>query len=222
MRPLRLCVFVKAPEPGKVKGRLAVRLGARQACAAYEELAEHCLAALSASAAPKELWVAGGVGHRKIQMWAQRFGFPLRPQPAGDLGARMLAAIESCRQADRAAMVVGSDLPELNAAYVAHACAALRSHDVVLGPAEDGGYGLIGMHEPMPELFADMPWGTPLVLSETRRRAARLGLRLAQAPLLWDVDDLADWRRFRALKRRLCGQPAFRAGGNLQDCRPTR
>lgn len=201
MRPLRLCVFVKAPEPGRVKGRLAVGLGAELACAAYEEVAEHCLAALSASAAPKELWVAGGVDHRKIQTWAARFGFPLRSQPAGDLGAKMLAAIESCHQADQAAMVVGSDLPELNAAYVADACAALGGHDVVLGPAEDGGYGLIGMHEPVAELFADMPWGTPLVLSETRRRAARLGLRVAQAPLLWDVDNLADWRRFQALQR---------------------
>jgi len=205
VQPLRLCVFVKAPEPGKVKGRLAARLGARQACAAYEEVAEHCLAALSASAVAKELWVAGGVDHRKIQAWAERFGFPLRPQPAGDLGAKMLAAIESCHQADQAAMVVGSDLPELNAAYVADACDALRSHDVVLGPAEDGGYGLVAMHEPVADLFTDMPWGTPQVLSETRRRAARLGLRVAQAPMLWDVDNLADWRRFQALRRCLHG-----------------
>ena len=200
MQSVRLCVFVKAPEPGRVKQRLSAHLGAQQACAAYEAMAEHCLAALSVSALPKELWVAGNLHHPKIQAWAERFGFPVRTQPAGDLGAKMLAAIESCCQAGQAGLVVGSDLPELDAAYAAQAAAALRRHDVVLGPAQDGGYGLIGMHAPLAGLFTDMPWGSGAVLGETRARVVRLGLRLKETPALWDVDDVAGWRRFAAFQ----------------------
>lgn len=199
----RLCVFVKAPVVGRVKSRLAADLGERSACAAYESLAEHALRNLSSTLLPKELWVAGGVAHPKINAWAKRFGFGVRAQPAGDLGVKMLAAIASCRRAGCAGLVVGADLPELDAAYIQEAAAALRCHEVVLGPTEDGGYGLIGLHEPVAELFADMPWGTAAVLAETRARIAKLRLRLAELPVLWDVDDVAGWRRFQALTGRL-------------------
>lgn len=202
-RPLepRLCVFVKAPAPGQVKGRLASALGADAACAAYEALAEHVLAALSASALPKDLWVAGDPEHPKIAAWAKRYGFGIRLQPSGDLGAKMLAAIESCCRSGRPGLVVGSDLPPLDAAYVRQAAAALQRHEVVLGPAEDGGYGLVGLRAPVPELFANLPWGTSEVAAETRARIARLNLKLAELPPLWDVDDMQGWRRFQALSQ---------------------
>ena len=199
----RLCVFVKAPVVGRVKSRLAADLGERPACAAYESVAERVLQALSSTPLPKELWVSGGIAHPKINAWAARFGFGVRAQPAGDLGAKMLAAVASCRRAGCAGLVVGADLPELDAAYVEEAAAALRRHEVVLGPTEDGGYGLIGLREPVAELFADMPWGTAAVLAETRARIAELKLRLAELPVLWDLDDLAGWRRFQALAGRL-------------------
>ena len=198
----RLCVFVNAPVVGRVKSRLAGDLGEWSACAAYESLAEHALHALSSTPLPKQLWVAGGVAHPKIGAWAKRFGFAVRAQPAGDLGAKMLAAIASCRLAGCAGLVVGADLPELDAAYVEAAAAALRRHEVVLGPTEDGGYGLIGLREPVAELFVGIPWGTAAVLAETRARIAKLKLRLAELPMLWDVDDMAGWRRFQALTGR--------------------
>ena len=130
---------------------------------------------------------------------AKRYGFGIRRQPCGDLGAKMLAAIEFCCRRGRPGLVVGSDLPPLDAAYVRQAAAALQRHEVVLGPAEDGGYGLVGLRAPAPELFAGLPWGTSGVAAETRVRIARLNLKLAELPPLWDVDDVQGWRRFQAL-----------------------
>lgn len=196
-----LCVFVKAPVPGQVKGRLASALGTDAACAAYEALAESVLSALSPSTLSKDLWVAGDPAHPKIAAWAERYGLGIRSQPEGDLGARMLAAMQACHGAGRPGLVVGSDLPPLDAAYVRQAAAALERHEVVLGPAEDGGYGLIGLQAPVPELFADLPWGTSEVAAETRVRIARLNLSLAELPPLWDVDDIHGWRRFQALSQ---------------------
>ena len=194
----RLCLFVKAPVPGQVKGRLASDLGAEQACAAYEALAEHVLPALAATSLPKDLWVAGDIDHPKIAAWARRYGFGVLPQAEGDLGAKMLAAVAACCHAGHSALVVGSDLPALDAAYVERGAAALQRHEVVLAPAEDGGYGLIGLRAPIPELFRDIPWGTADVLTETRARIAGLNLKVAELPTLWDVDDLSGWRRFQA------------------------
>ncbi len=197
---MRLCLFVKAPEPGRVKSRLAADLGAEEACEAYESLVGHSLRALSCSSLPKDLWVSGDVAHPKIRAWAKDFGYRVAAQPAGDLGAKMLAAIEACCCLGQSGLVVGSDLPELDAAYVDKAAQTMRRHDLVLGPAEDGGYGLIGMNRPVPELFEDMAWGLDEVFARTKERAIRLGLRLAELPLLWDVDDIQGWRRFQALK----------------------
>ena len=191
--------MVKAPVPGQVKARLARTLGADGACAAYEALAEHVLSGLSAACLPKDLWVAGSITHPKIAAWAERYGFGVLAQPEGDLGGRMLAAVDACRRIGQPALVVGSDLPPLDAAYVEQAVAALKRHEVVLGPAEDGGYGLIGLRAPVPELFANIPWGTSRVAADTRTRIARLNLKLAELPPLWDVDDIHGWRRFQAL-----------------------
>lgn len=197
----RLCLFVKAPVPGQVKGRLASDLGAERACAAYEALAEHVLLALAATSLPKDLWVAGDIAHPRIGAWARRYGFGILPQAEGDLGAKMLAAVAACCRAGHSALVVGSDLPALDAAYVERGAAALRRQEVVLGPAEDGGYGLIGLRAPISELFRDIPWGTAEVAAETRVRIARLNLKWAELPPLWDVDDIQGWRRFQALSQ---------------------
>ena len=86
----------------------------------------------------------------------------------------------------------------MSRAYLRGAIAALDDHDLVIGPAEDGGYALIGMDRPIPELFVDMTWSVASVRRETLGRAAELKLRVAQLDTLWDVDTVADWRRWRA------------------------
>jgi hypothetical protein len=88
----------------------------------------------------------------------------------------------------------------MSRAYLGRAAAALQDHDLVIGPSEDGGYTLIGMSRPIPELFVDMTWSVTTVLRETLRRAAQLDLRVSQLDTLWDVDTAADWRRWRALR----------------------
>ena len=89
-------------------------------------------------------------------------------------------------------LLIGTDAPGVDAAYLRAAAAALATHDAVFGPALDGGYTLVGLRQPTPALFAQMPWSTPQVMGETRKRLAHLGLRHAELPALSDIDEPAD------------------------------
>ena len=184
----RLAIFARAPVLGQVKTRLAAKIGEQNALAAYRELVTSTLTALGPGTgmfAP-EIWVAGE--SEDVDEWRARF--PVFVQPPGDLGTRMAAAFEAGVTA-----LVGCDIPPLTASYVDDALAALADADLVLGPTEDGGYCLIAMPAPHPEVFADIPWSTKDVLAATRRAAAHL--RVTVLAPLWDVDDatgLARWR----------------------------
>jgi glycosyltransferase A (GT-A) superfamily protein (DUF2064 family) len=98
-------------------------------------------------------------------------------------------------------VLIGTDCPPLDGDYLARALAAMADRDAVLGPAEDGGYVLLGLWRAAPELFADMPWGTDRVAALTRQRMAALGWRWAELPMLWDLDRPEDLARYRALSR---------------------
>ncbi|MGB7542815.1 MAG: TIGR04282 family arsenosugar biosynthesis glycosyltransferase, partial [Burkholderiales bacterium] len=114
----------------------------------------------------------------------------------GDLGERMQRALAAALARSERAILVGSDIPALSAQYLRDADRSLAGgDDVVLGPAEDGGYVLIGLRRCDPELFREIPWGGPTVLAETRWRIARLGLRSRELPALWDVDRPEDLER---------------------------
>ncbi len=127
---------------------------------------------------------------------AARHRVAREPQPAGDLGARMLFAIAHACATAPAVVVIGSDCPALTAADLREAAQQLhRGADVVLAPTEDGGYALIGMTRPHAALFADVPWGSAGVLAATRSRAAALGLRAAELRTVWDIDRPEDYGR---------------------------
>jgi rSAM/selenodomain-associated transferase 1 len=124
-------------------------------------------------------------------------------QPAaGALGARMAHAFGEAFGAGAGRVaVIGTDCPGLSAALLRQAFALLASHDLVVGPATDGGYYLLGMNELQSDLFENKQWSTASVLPDTLADAARLGLRVAQLPALADVDsaaDLASWRGLAA------------------------
>ena len=106
------------------------------------------------------------------------------------------AFTDAFAEGQRRIVVIGSDCPQVEMEDIRTAWSALETHDLVLGPATDGGYWLIGLNRPRPELFHDMAWSGPEVLRETLRRAEQAGLRFRLLRELEDVDDLESWNRF--------------------------
>jgi rSAM/selenodomain-associated transferase 1 len=192
--PVAVAILAKAPLPGLAKTRLAPALGTEGAAALQARLIERAVeTARAADIGPVTLWAAPDQDHPAFQTLAALFGVALARQPEGDLGDRMLAALEAARGP---AIVIGTDCPALEPTHLAAAAEALRADiDVVVVPVEDGGYALIGMREPQPRLFADMPWSTAAVMAETRRRLVRLSLSWREPARLWDVDRPADVER---------------------------
>ncbi len=201
-RGTRLLVFAKAPEPGRVKTRLIPALGAEGAADLQRRMLRHALGRARASAiGPVELCCAPDSRAAFFEECRREFGVELRSQGDGDLGERMRRAIDAALARAPRAIVVGSDVPALDARYLREADRALREGcECVLGPAEDGGYVLIGLARSRPGLFSGIRWGRPGVLSATRRRVAALGLRCCELPALWDVDRPGDLARLALLR----------------------
>jgi rSAM/selenodomain-associated transferase 1 len=190
-------VFAKAPVAGSVKTRLIPLLGEHGAAALYRSLVEHSLAAARESGLGKvELWCTPDTGDSFFEACRERFGVTLHRQCGGDLGAKMLDALEDGLERSRQVLLVGSDCPSLTAADLRGAARALREgRDAVFCPAEDGGYMLVGLSHAMPALFEAMTWGTDTVMEETRQRLHNLGWRWHELPERWDVDRPEDYQR---------------------------
>ena len=181
-----IAILAKAPIPGLAKTRLIPAIGAHAAAVLQERLTERTIeTAIATDLGLVTLWGTPDVRHASFRTLAARFPIALFPQPDGDLGARMLAAIAAV---NGPVLLLGTDCPALTPAVLRAAAEALRDTDAVAIPASDGGYALIGLHQPVPELFNDMAWGTAGVMEETRRRAETLGLRVVALETLWDVD----------------------------------
>jgi len=207
-----LIVFLKEPRPGAVKTRLAAVVGPEAAAELYRALAELVLEATTPGPGEYErlVFFDPPVARRALRAWLP--GVSLRAQSGGDLGERMADAFARgfARGAARVA-IVGSDAPALTRETATRALAALDAADVVLGPAEDGGYYLIALREPHPELVRGVDWSTPAVLRQTLERAAAARLSVRQLEPLRDVDTLADLRgEWPALDARLRSRPGLR------------
>jgi uncharacterized protein len=162
-----------------------------------ERLLERAVdAALAAELGPVELCCAPDASHRAFQRWIGAPRMSLSVQGEGDLGARMGRAIDRAFEDDATApprvLLVGTDAPALDAAMLREAAAALEAFDAVFVPAHDGGYALLGLARPAPGLFAEMQWSTSRVMSQSRLRMARDGLRHTELAPLHDVDEPAD------------------------------
>ncbi len=194
--PARIAVFAKAPVVGEVKTRLVPLLGAEGAAALHAGLVRHAIAtAIAAGAGEVELWCAPTEEHPFFADCARESGVRLRRQEGADLGARMRHAFEASLAAGRALVVVGADCPSLGAADLREAVAALATHDVVVSPAEDGGYVLLGLARAVPALFAGIDWGTASVMGRTRALLAASGLAWKELATRWDVDRPEDYAR---------------------------
>jgi rSAM/selenodomain-associated transferase 2/rSAM/selenodomain-associated transferase 1 len=210
---LRLLVFVRAPVPGSVKTRLAAAIGPERAAALYRRMALRCIdTACSAAPGAVELWCAPDASHEFFQGLAADRGLALRVQSPGDIGERMSHALEDALRRADTALLMGSDVPSITAAQLREAAGLLRpGGDAVVCPAEDGGYGLIGLRRHDARVFAGIDWSTPAVMRQTRERFDSLGWRLAEQEGCWDVDEPADLARLAMLQGfEDCGNPARR------------
>ena len=197
-------IFARRPRPGTVKSRLSPALPPNEACRLYRGMLLDAITAACESSADRRVvhWAdPPGDGEEDTPTLPERLGAGLDSalQRGNDLGDRLAAAFEDLLQAaGDLAVAIGADCPELDGATVDAGLAALESHDLVLAPAADGGYGLVGLARPAPELFRGVGWGSAAVLEQTRARADRLGLRVALLPTLRDVDNPADLVRWIA------------------------
>ncbi len=188
-----IAILAKAPIPGRAKTRLIPAIGAHAAAVLQERMTAQTVAtALAAATGPATLWCAPDPSHVSFRELALRHHVPLKRQVDGDLGARMLAALAA---GAGPTLVIGTDCPAFTVAHLRRAAEALRDADVVLIPAEDGGYVLIGARAPHAGLFDDMTWGAATVLAETRQRIAALKLTAVELDPLWDVDSESDLDR---------------------------
>jgi len=192
-----VAVLAKAPIPGLAKTRLIPAIGAHAAAVLQERLTERAIAtACAADIGQVTLWCTPGLDQASFQDLAGRYPIALKQQPDGDLGDRMLGAIAAN---NGQTIVIGTDCPALTAKHLRDAAMALGDADIVLIPAEDGGYVLIGARTVHLVLFADIAWGTPAVLAQTRARIADLNLKAVELATLWDVDTEADLTRCERL-----------------------
>ena len=192
----KLIVLVKAPRPGWVKTRLASGgLGFEGAANAYRSLVRDLLGTL-APLDGVELRFAPDDAGAEIAGWLKP-SWTASPQGEGDLGGRLARAFDAAfaAGADRV-LVIGSDCPFVELADLAEAWEALHTHDVVIGPAADGGYWLVGLRQSQPALFQNMPWSTSRVFELTEQRAQQSGLFLHLCRVLGDVDSIEDWEAY--------------------------
>ena len=206
MIPQRLMVFTRFPEPGKTKTRLIPALGERGAADLQRQMTEHIIAtAAKFNSYPGltiEVRYAGGDADSMRNWLGPQLVY--RAQGSGDLGRRMVRAFEDAFQASKgAAIVVGSDIPGVSTDIIRQAFKGLQKNDLVIGPARDGGYYLIGMKSNLPadsytRLFDSIRWGTGNALSDTLQKVEESGLRFLLLESLGDVDrpeDLYIWHQ---------------------------
>ncbi|MEM7682878.1 MAG: TIGR04282 family arsenosugar biosynthesis glycosyltransferase [Planctomycetota bacterium] len=199
-----LLVFSRVPEAGRTKTRMIPALGAQGAADLQRELTRFVLDRVAPL--QPETWLAGPKAASSDaipDLGRAAFGpGRYRAQPEGDLGQKLAFAVEEAfAEGARRVAVVGGDCPDLSTALVRSGLLALDDADVALGPAEDGGYYLIAMKRPHPELFRDIDWGGPEVFAQTRSSAEQAGLTVHTLETGRDVDtpdDLAHWDALRA------------------------
>lgn len=196
-------VLTKEPVPGKVKTRLISQLGGQGACDLYVQLLTRLEITLKKTlqTTPSQvaLWIAGDASHKAFKPWRSFSTFYQQPDH-GDLGVRMAMAVRSSLSRGRIPILIGVDVPDLDDVYLCQCVKMFESHDLVISPAEDGGYGLLGMKQLYAELFEGKAWGTDSVFDETRKDIDALKIDTGYLPTVWDVDEIADVERFRLVR----------------------
>ena len=194
-------IFVKYPEPGRVKTRLAATVGAERAAEIYRSMVREVLAGLPDDAAAIACFDPAE-RRAEIERWLDEIhpgkALHFLAQAEGDLGVRLERAFAAAFALGfEQVAAIGTDCVEIDDAIFRETWTALETRDVVLGPSEDGGYYVIALAAPCVSLFEKIPWSTERVLAETQARAADANLRVHLLPVRLDVDTEEDWRRAR-------------------------
>jgi uncharacterized protein len=199
---IALIIFAKAPVAGQAKTRMIPALGAQGSAGLAQQLLLHAVQqaaqvpwdALELCVSPDTTHPAFALAQDLVQKSTATPHSPLTlsPQGDGDLGQRMHRALVRGLSQHAAVLLMGTDAPDLNAAVLQQAAQALQTHDAVFVPAHDGGYALVGLRRPAPELFEDMVWSTASVMAETRMRADQAGLRWCELAPVHDMDEPTD------------------------------
>lgn len=193
-----ILIFCKAPIPGQVKTRLTTAISPEAAAEIHIQLARQTLAMITgAKVCPVQLWCSPDTEHAFFQNSASAYGVSLHQQQGVDLGVRMDAAFACALAQFQSVLLVGCDCPSLKPEHFIDALMALNDGcDVVLAPAEDGGYSLIGLNQVQPHLFSDINWGSNEVLASTLNKIKKLQLKYFELPEQWDVDLPEDLDRY--------------------------
>lgn len=197
MKEAALIVFQKIPERGKVKTRLAQRIGEEKAVEVYRYLLDYTHQQVDLLRIPVYIYL----DKKADQDFGSKKNYVTAVQKGEDLGEKMKLAFEEVfANGFKKVLIIGSDCLDLTAGTIQKAFSSLDFHDLVIGPAKDGGYYLIGMKKIHKTLFDNKPWSSSLVLAETLAEAKRLDLTIQLLKELSDVDvyeDLNDWLKIK-------------------------
>ena len=194
-----IALMVRVPVAGQVKTRLIPALGAEGACRLYRAMVEDLLEQAAATGLPIHLLSTGGTEAQLPQSWQQAVQ-GMTVQQGEDLGARMAHAFATAFKEAKQVLLIGSDIPDMGTESLLSATKALSDNEVVLNPAVDGGYCLLGLNRgvDVAPIFHHMPWSTDQVLAITLQRLKGLQHRVHLLPPLRDIDtpeDLLSYRR---------------------------
>ena len=188
-----LIIFIKNPELGKVKTRLAKTVGDEKALIIYKALMAHTRDIALAVSTDRLLFYSQEI-HPNDQ-WSTT-NFKKHLQATGDLGTKMKTAFQQAFQDHQKVVIIGSDCASLTPTIVKVAFQQLDKHDFVIGPALDGGYYLLGMNQYMPSVFDGIAWSTDSVLADTKQRIKDLKKDYVLLPALSDIDYEEDWIKY--------------------------
>lgn len=188
-----LLIFVKNPEKGKVKTRLAKTVGDEKAYDTYLKLLNFTIEVSSKVEAKRQIWYSSFVDEED---GLGGIGFKKKLQYGENLGQRMLNAFQyGFEEQFEKIVIIGSDCPDISAEIIEYAYKLLNQNDVVIGPSKDGGYYLLGMNKLIPGIFEDIPWSTEQVYPETLKVLNNQEKEYGLLPTLNDIDTEEDLRK---------------------------
>ena len=196
MNKSALCIMFRIPEYGNVKQRLAAQIGHNEALNAYASMLHETINNVSRL---KGIDIYGFYEGRASQQANLLQGFETLPQQGKDLGEKMLNAVNLLfKKGYSKVILIGSDSPDMPVSFVSEAFVQLDSHELVIGPSNDGGYYLIGMNSPIDSVFKGIQWGQSNVLQETISIAESEGIKYFLLPEWYDIDDLDSLKRWKS------------------------